>query len=195
MKSRNRRKKSSSSSTSGVVASSSSSSSSSSSAPAGENKLPFSSIFAPPSPSAGSPATQRKNLPRISTTSASSPPKNNKSKSSSPSSPSMTIRGDVCVKDEKGKEISRLEGGNEMQVENERTILIKNVKGINIVKISKGDTWIKNHGIEEKVSVGNNRVTIANADGILMVEVKDGEISVQDFDGEVIVKNMENVKE
>ena len=108
----------------------------------------------------------------------------------------MTIRGDVCVKDEKGKEISRLElGGNEMQVENERTILIKNVKGINIVKISKGDTWIKNHGIEEKVSVGNNRVTIANADGVLMVEVKDGEISVQDFDGEVIVKNMENVKE
>merc|ERR1719188_2979057 len=123
MKSRNRRKKSSSSSTSGVVASSSSSSSSSSSAPAGENKLPFSSIFAPPSPSAGSPATQHKNLPPISTTSASSssPPKNNKSKSSSPSSPSMTIRGDVCVKDEKGKEISRLEGGNEMQVENERT--------------------------------------------------------------------------
>ena len=45
------------------------------------------------------------------------------------------------------------------------------------------------------MSVGNNRVTIANADGVLMVEVKDGEISVQDFDGEVIVKNMEMVKE
>ena len=54
---------------------------------------------------------------------------------------------------------------------------------------------LQNHGIEEKVSVGNNRVTIANADGVLMVEVKDGEISVQDFDGEVIVKNMEMVKE
>jgi len=107
----------------------------------------------------------------------------------------MTIRGDVSVKDEKGHEISRLEDGKEMQVENERTILIKNVKGVNIVKISKGDTWIKNHGIDEKVSVGNNRVTIANADGVLMVEVKDGEISVQDFDGEVIVKNMEMVKE
>jgi len=105
----------------------------------------------------------------------------------------MTIRGDVSVKDEKGHEISRLEDGKEMQVENERTILIKNVKGVNIVKISKGDTWIKNHGIDEKVSVGNNRVTIANAEGVLMVEVKDGEISVQDFDGEVIVKNMEMV--
>merc|ERR1712002_1417294 len=148
-----------------------------------------SSIFAPPSPSTSSPSTQRKPLSSVS---SSSPPK---TKSASPSSPTMTIRGFVSVKDEKGHEISRLEDGKEMRVENERTILIKNVKGVNIVKISKGDTWIKNHGIEEKVSVGNNRVTIANADGVLMVEVKDGEISVQDFDGEVIVKNMEMVKE
>jgi len=134
---------------------------------AGEKNLPFSSIFAPP-PEGNSPPRKL--------------------------SPTMTIKGDVSVKDEKGQEINRLEDGEEMQVENERTILIKNAKGINIVKISKGDTWIKNHGIEEKVSVGNNRVTICNADGVQMVEVKDGEIGVQDFDGEVIVKNMEMVK-
>merc|ERR1712198_702978 len=147
---------------------SSSTTSASATAKSGDNKLPFSSIFAPPSPSTSSPSTQRKPLSSVS---SSSPPK---TKSASPSSPTMTIRGFVSVKDEKGHEISRLEDGKEMQVENERTILIKNVKGVNIVKISKGDTWIKNHGIDEKVSVGNDRVTIANADGVLMVEVKDG---------------------
>lgn len=75
----------------------------------------------------------------------------------------------------------------------ESVIIIKNAKGKEVVRITRGYVTVKNFNVEEIVQIMRGVVSVKTMAGKEMVHVEKGEIYIEDFDGEVIVNNLADV--
>merc|ERR1712142_776061 len=89
----------------------------------------------------------------------------------------VTIKGECTLRDMKGDifaEVHKDDAAGTV-IGAESVIIIKNAKGKEVVRITRGYVTVKNFNVEE------------------MVHVEKGEIYIEDFDGEVIVNNLADV--
>merc|ERR1712136_695516 len=92
----------------------------------------------------------------------------------------------ITVKQKKEEE-------EELEPPPKRVIIIKNAKGKEVVRITRGYVTVKNFNVEEIVQIMRGVVSVKTIAGKEMVHVEKGEIYIEDFDGEVIVNNLADV--
>merc|ERR1719419_1644649 len=98
----------------------------------------------------------------------------------------VTIKGDVFAEVHKDDAAGTVIGA-------ESVIIIKNAKGKEVVRITRGYVTVKNFNVEEIVQIMRGVVSVKTMAGKEMVHVEKGEIYIEDFDGEVIVNNLADV--
>merc|ERR1712142_252831 len=107
----------------------------------------------------------------------------------------VTIKGQVTLKDSKGEvfaEVNKDDAAGTV-IGAESVIIIKNAKGKEVVRITRGYVTVKNFNVEEIVQIMRGVVSVKTMAGKEMVHVEKGEIYIEDFDGEVIVNNLADV--
>merc|ERR1712142_1271295 len=107
----------------------------------------------------------------------------------------VTIKGQVTLKDSKGEvfaEVNKDDAAGTV-IGAESVIIIKNAKGKEVVRITRGYVTVKNFNVEEIVQIMRGVVSVKTMAGKEMVHVERGEIYIEDFDGEVIVNNLADV--
>jgi len=107
----------------------------------------------------------------------------------------VTIKGEVTLKDAKGDvfaEVHKDDAAGTV-IGAESVIIIKNAKGKEVVRITRGYVTVKNFNVEEIVQIMRGVVSVKTMAGKEMVHVEKGEIYIEDFDGEVIVNNLADV--
>jgi len=107
----------------------------------------------------------------------------------------VTIKGQVTLKDSKGDvfaEVNKDDAAGTV-IGAESVIIIKNAKGKEVVRITRGYVTVKNFNVEEIVQIMRGVVSVKTMAGKEMVHVEKGEIYIEDFDGEVIVNNLADV--
>jgi len=107
----------------------------------------------------------------------------------------VTIKGEVTLKDAKGDvfaEVHKDDAAGTI-IGAESVIIIKNAKGKEVVRITRGYVTVKNFNVEEIVQIMRGVVSVKTMAGKEMVHVEKGEIYIEDFDGEVIVNNLADV--
>jgi len=107
----------------------------------------------------------------------------------------VTIKGEVTLKDSKGDvfaEVHKDDAAGTV-IGAESVIIIKNAKGKEVVRITRGYVTVKNFNVEEIVQIMRGVVSVKTMAGKEMVHVEKGEIYIEDFDGEVIVNNLADV--
>jgi len=107
----------------------------------------------------------------------------------------VTIKGEVKLKDAKGDvfaEVHKDDAAGTV-IGAESVIIIKNAKGKEVVRITRGYVTVKNFNVEEIVQIMRGVVSVKTMAGKEMVHVEKGEIYIEDFDGEVIVNNLADV--
>merc|ERR1712142_817123 len=107
----------------------------------------------------------------------------------------VTIKGQVTLKDSKGEvfaEVNKDDAAGTV-IGAESVIIIKNAKGKEVVRITRGYVTVKNFNVEEIVQIMRGVVSVKTMAGKEMVHVEKGEIFIEDFDGEVIVNNLADV--
>merc|ERR1719414_519962 len=107
----------------------------------------------------------------------------------------VTIKGEVTLKDAKGDvfaEVHKDDAAGTV-IGAESVIIIKNAKGKEVVRITRGYVTVKNFNVEEIVQIMRGVVRVKTMAGKEMVHVEKGEIYIEDFDGEVIVNNLADV--
>jgi len=105
------------------------------------------------------------------------------------------IIGEVKLKDAKGDvfaEVHKDDAAGTV-IGAESVIIIKNAKGKEVVRITRGYVTVKNFNVEEIVQIMRGVVSVKTMAGKEMVHVEKGEIYIEDFDGEVIVNNLADV--
>jgi len=107
----------------------------------------------------------------------------------------VTIKGDVTLKDMKGDVFAEVHKDDTegTVIGAESVIIIKNAKGKEVVRITRGYVTVKNFNVEEIVQIMRGVVSVKTMAGKEMVHVEKGEIYIEDFDGEVIVNNLADV--
>lgn len=112
-----------------------------------------------------------------------------------PAAKPITIKGEVTLKDMKGDvfaEVHKDDAAGTV-IGAESVIIIKNAKGKEVVRITRGYVTVKNFNVEEIVQIMRGIVSVKTMAGKEMVHVEKGEIYIEDFDGEVIVNNLADV--
>merc|ERR1712142_1126353 len=107
----------------------------------------------------------------------------------------VTIKGQVTLKDSKGEvfaEVNKDDAAGTV-IGAESVIIIKNAKGKEVVRITRGYVTVKNFNVEEIVQIMRGVVSVKTMAGKEMVHVEKGEIYIEDFDGEVIVNSLADV--
>jgi len=107
----------------------------------------------------------------------------------------VTIKGNVTLKDMKGDIFAEVhkDDVDGTVIGAESVIIIKNAKGKEVVRITRGYVTVKNFNVEEIVQIAKGVVSVKTMAGKEMVHVEKGEIYIEDFDGEVIVNNLADV--
>jgi len=107
----------------------------------------------------------------------------------------ITIKGNVTLKDMKGDIFAEVHKDDAVGtvIGAESVIIIKNCKGKEVVRITRGYVTVKNFNVEEIVQIMRGVVSVKTIAGKEMVHVEKGEIYIEDFDGEVIVNNLADV--
>jgi len=107
----------------------------------------------------------------------------------------VTIKGEVVLKDIKGDIFAEIhkDDVDGTIIGAESVIIIKNAKGKEVVRITRGYVTVKNFNVEEIVQIMRGVVSVKTIAGKEMVHVEKGEIYIEDFDGEVIVNNLADV--
>jgi len=105
------------------------------------------------------------------------------------------ITGNVTLKDMKGDIFAEVhkDDVDGTVIGAESVIIIKNAKGKEVVRITRGYVTVKNFNVEEIVQIAKGVVSVKTMAGKEMVHVEKGEIYIEDFDGEVIVNNLADV--
>jgi len=107
----------------------------------------------------------------------------------------VTIKGECTLRDMKGDvfaEVHKDDAAGTV-IGAESVIIIKNAKGKEVVRITRGYVTVKNFNVEEIVQIMRGVVSVKTMAGKEMVHVEKGEIYIEDFDGEVIVNNLADV--
>jgi len=107
----------------------------------------------------------------------------------------VTIKGEVTLKDSEGHVFAEVhkDDADGTVIGAESVIIIKNAKGKEVVRITRGYVTVKNFNVEEIVQIMRGVVSVKTMAGKEMVHVEKGEIYIEDFDGEVIVNNLADV--
>merc|ERR1712228_282384 len=106
----------------------------------------------------------------------------------------VTIKGEVTLKDSEGHVFAEVHKDDaDGTVIGAESIIIKNAKGKEVVRITRGYVTVKNFNVEEIVQIMRGVVSVKTMAGKEMVHVEKGEIYIEDFDGEVIVNNLADV--
>lgn len=107
----------------------------------------------------------------------------------------VTIKGECTLKDMKGDIFAEVHKDDAVGtvIGAESVIIIKNAKGKEVVRITRGYVTVKNFNVEEIVQIMRGVVSVKTMAGKEMVHVEKGEIYIEEFDGEVIVNNLADV--
>merc|ERR1719402_1893116 len=107
----------------------------------------------------------------------------------------VTIKGECTLRDMKGDIFAEVHKDDTAGtvIGAESVIIIKNAKGKEVVRITRGYVTSKNFNVEEIVQITRGYVSVKTMAGKEMVHVEKGEIYIEDFDGEVIVNNLADV--
>lgn len=122
-------------------------------------------------------------------------PKKEEEEELEPAPKPVTIKGNVTLKDAKGDVFAEVhkDDATGTVIGAESVIIIKNAKGKEVVRITRGYVTVKNFNVEEIVQIMRGVVSVKTMAGKEMVHVEKGEIYIEDFDGEVIVNNLADV--